>query len=252
MGTSMIPGTLFTANDAHEVAEEAARRLGTLLRDGIKTRGGVSLALSGGNTPRPAYEGLAKEEGIDWAKVSVFWIDERTVPPTNSRSNYLLAKESLLDRVPIPPGKVFRMMGEEPDLEQAARDYELVLKTHLASKATPNAEFPSFDVAVMGIGDDGHTASLFPGDTTMDVRDRMVLPVAAAPEKGREARLTVSTPVIEQIGTVLVLAVGEAKKAPLERIWSVAGDTNDTPSRILRRCKGKLVWILDKAAAGVG
>jgi 6-phosphogluconolactonase len=252
MSTSVIPGGLVAARDERAVADEAATRIASTLREVIKQRGTASLALSGGNTPRPAYEGLARQTGIDWTKVSIYWIDERAVPPTNARSNYLLAKESLLDRAPIPAENVHRMVGEAPDLEQAARDYEAMLKARLTWKSTATAEFPSFDVAVMGIGDDGHTASLFPGDTTVDVRDRMVLAVAAAPDKGREARLTVSAPVIEQIGVIFVLAVGQAKKEPLQRIWSITGSTAETPSRVLRSAEGKVVWILDSVAAGVG
>ena len=249
MATSGLPGTVVTAKDEKAVAAEAATRIGNSLREVLAQRGSVSLALSGGNTPRPAYEALSKQEGIDWAKVSIYWIDERAVAPTNSRSNYLLAKESLLDHAPILPANVHRMVGEASDLDKAARDYEAVLKQHLTWKVTATAEFPSFDVAVMGIGDDGHTASLFPGDTTGDIRDRMVLPVVAAPDKGREARLTVTAPVIEQIGVIYVLAVGKAKIEPLQRIGSETGTTAETPSRVLRLAKGKVVWVLDGVAA---
>jgi 6-phosphogluconolactonase len=247
MPTSVVPGKLFTALDASDVAQEAATRLGQALRDAIAKRGSASIALSGGNTPRPAYEGLAKEQGVDWTKVSVFWIDERAVPPTHARSNYRLAYESLLTRAPIPEGNVHRMIGEAASLDQAARDYEEILKTHLTLSASGA---PIFDVAVLGIGDDGHTASLFPGDATVDVRDRLVLSVAASPQHEREARLTVTVPVLENIRTALVLAVGVAKRVPLERIWSVAGTTEETPSRVLRDMKGSLVWMIDKAASG--
>jgi 6-phosphogluconolactonase len=252
MTTSVIPGSLVTTKDEEGIAVEAATRIGNVLRDAIKQRGTVSFALSGGNTPRPAYERLAKEPGIDWTKVSIFWIDDRAVPPTHERSNYRLAKESLLDRAKIPAENVHRMIGEASDLDKAARDYEAVLRKYVQpASGREAAGVPSFDVAVMGIGDDGHTASLFPGDTAVDVRDRLVLAIAAAPGKEREARLTVSVPVIEEIGTIFVLVAGDSKRAPLERLWSVAGSTEETPSRILRTTNANLVWILDKAAAGV-
>lgn len=252
MTTSVIPGGLVTTQDEAGIAVEAAKRIGTLLRDTIKRRGAVTFALSGGNTPRPTYERLAAEPGVDWNKVSIFWIDDRAVPPTHERSNYRMAKEALLDRAKVPAANVHRMMGEAADLDQAARDYEAVLRKYVQPGSGPDATgVPSFDVAVMGIGDDGHTASLFPGEKAVQVRDRLVLAVSAAPSKGREARLTVSAPVIEQIGTIFVLVAGESKRTALERIWSVSGSTEETPSRILRDTNANIVWVLDKAAAGV-
>jgi 6-phosphogluconolactonase len=251
MSTSVVPGQLITEVDPKQLAEEAASRLGQALREAIAQRGSASIALSGGNTPRPAYERLARQAGIDWSRVSVFFIDERAVPPTHERSNYRLAKESLLDNAPIPAANVHRMRGEAADLDQAAREYEALLKAHLKPSAVDPSEMPSFDVAVMGIGDDGHTASLFPGDPSVDVRDRLTLAIAAAPDTGREARLTVTAPIIENIRTVVVLAAGKAKHGPLERIWSVSGTTQETPSRILRDVKGSITWIIDKGAAGV-
>jgi len=257
-------GKLVHAGDDAELAREAGTRLAKALRDAIAQRGQASLALSGGNTPRPAYERLAKEPGIDWRSVSVFFIDERAVPPTHARSNYRLAKESLLDRAPIPAANVHRTVGEAPDLEKAARDYEAVLAKHGISDALTFARQGddggdrvtmvggalTFDVAVMGVGDDGHTASLFPGEASISVRDRGVIVVPAAPEKGREARLTVTAPVIEKIGTVFVLAEGHAKRGPLARVWSPEGSLRDTPSRVLRSVEGDVVFIVDSAAEG--
>jgi 6-phosphogluconolactonase len=240
MSTPKLPGQVITLRDGAAVATEAATRLGRALTAAIAERGKASLALSGGNTPRPAYEQLAAQPGVDWAKVTVLWIDERAVPPDHARSNYRLAKESLLSRAPIPPGQVHRMVGEASDLEAAARDYERVL-----------ANVGVIDVAVLGIGDDGHTASLFPGERAVLVRDRTALAIAAAPALEREARLTVTAPVIERIGSVLVLAVGKAKHGPLERVAAEAGSLEETPSRVMRSVPaGALAWILDEAAAG--
>ena len=237
---SGLPGHVITAPDSAAVAAQAAKLLGQALRDAIAARGTASLALSGGNTPRPAYELLAAQEGIDWTKVTILWIDERAVAPTHARSNYRLAKESLLDRAPIPPAHVHRMLGDASDLEQAARDYAAVLQQHLVSANG----VPVIDVAVLGIGDDGHTASLFPGEASVRVRDRTVLAIAAAPEHDREARLTVSAPVLQTIRTALVLAAGKAKHAPLLRVAAEAGTLEETPSRVLRDAKGSVTWIL--------
>jgi 6-phosphogluconolactonase len=112
-----------------------------------------------------------------------------------------------------------------------------------------SAGVPLLDVAVLGIGDDGHTASLFPGETSVDVRDRLALDIAASPSLDREARLTVTVPVIERIRTVLVLAVGKAKHGPLQRVAAAEGALHDTPSRAIRGVVGSLGWILDEAAA---
>jgi len=246
--TPPLPGQHLTFKDTAAVAEAAATRVAAALRDAILKRGAASLALSGGNTPRPAYERLASEPGVAWGAVSVYWIDERAVPPDHARSNYRLALESLLFRAPIPAASVHRMTGEATDLDHAARDYEALLRSRLSPPVEGGV--PSFDVAVLGIGDDGHTASLFPGEGSVDVRDRLVLAIPAAPEHDREARLTVTTPVIESIGTVLVLAVGAAKRGPLERVAAEAGSARDTPSRLFRGARGALTWLTDEAAAG--
>ena len=251
MSTSVIPGQLVAALDEAQLAVEAATRLAKALRECILQRGMVSLALSGGNTPRPAYEKLARETGIDWGKVSVFWIDERAVPPTSPRSNYRLAKETLLDPAGVPASNIYRMVGEAPDLDQAARAYEAMIRRFLVGTKVFPRESPSFDVAVLGIGDDGHTASLFPGEASVDVRDRLVIAVPEAAEKGREARITVTAPVIENIETAFVLVAGQSKHRPLERIWSVVGKPQETPARVLRDVRGSLYWIVDKAAGGI-
>ena len=243
MTTKVVPGQLVALPDLDAVTREAATRIARSLREAIARHGSVAFALSGGETPRPTYEKLAAEPGIDWSKVEIFWIDERAVPPSSDRSNYKWAKVTLLDRAPIVPARVHRMVGEASDLDAAARDYENILRSSLRTGG--------FDVAVMGIGDDGHTASLFPGEAGVDVVDRLVISVPGAPDQKREARLTVTVPVIEAGGAVFMLVVGEAKHAPLERAWSASGSTKDTPARVMRGVRGSLTWIIDKAAGGM-
>lgn len=152
MTTKVVPGQLVAVPDLESLAKEASARFARALRDALARRGKASLALSGGETPRPAYERLARERGIDWHKIDIFWIDERAVAPDDDRSNYKWAKKSLLDHV--EGARVHRMPGDAKDLDQAARDYEKLLMSSLPTGG--------FDVAVMGVGDDGHTASLFP------------------------------------------------------------------------------------------
>ncbi len=246
MPTPQLPGEVITLPRTADVAAEAARRLRDALHAAIVARGRASLALSGGNTPRPAYEQLAAQPGLDWSKISIFWIDERAVPPTHARSNFRLAQESLLSRAPIPAANVHRMQGEAADLAGAARDYARTLRENLDL----SDGIPTFDAAVLGIGDDGHTASLFPGEPLVEVRDELVLAVPASPEHDREARLTVSAAVIERVRAALVLATGGAKHGPLLRVAATEGSLRETPSRVIRGVRGSLAWLLDAAAAG--
>jgi 6-phosphogluconolactonase len=243
MTTKVVPGQLVAVEDVTALAAEAARRMGRAIREAIARKDSATLALSGGETPRPAYERLAAETDVDWSKVAVFWIDERAGLPTDDRSNYKWGKLKLLDHLPVPPRAVHRMRGDAPDLEVAAREYEALLRTSLPSGG--------FDVAVLGIGDDGHTASLFPGESGVSETERWVIAVPAAPEKKREARLTVTTPVLEASGAAFVLAAGKAKYEPLQRAWSTSGSIHETPARVLRGVRGALTWIIDKAAGGI-
>ena len=207
--------------------------MGRVLREAIERNGRASLALSGGSTPRPAYALLAEDTRIDWSKVDVYFIDDRAVPPDHERSNYRLAKEALLDPAGVPVGNVFRMEGETPDLATAARAYEQLLRTRLPPG---HGGAPSFDLAVLGVGDDGHVASLFPGEPALDETARAVLDVPAAAK--REARLTVTAPVLEAARAPVGLAVGRGKQEALERVWSTSGDVHHTPARIIRSMRG--------------
>jgi 6-phosphogluconolactonase len=246
MTTKVIPGQLIATAEAMEVAQEGAARIARALRTAIAKHGRATIALSGGNTPRDAYAALAREPSIDWTKVSVFWIDERAVPPTDDRSNYRWVKATLLDSAPIPPGRVHRMRAEEADLDGAAREYERLIKEWVEQDAEG---MPAFDVAVLGIGEDGHTASLFPGDPALDVSDRLVVPVAASGK--REARLTVTPLIIEHARCLFIIAVGPSKREPLERAWLAKGDIHQTPARIVRGSRGAVTWIIDKIAGGL-
>jgi 6-phosphogluconolactonase len=246
MSVATLPGNVVTVRDAAAVAEEAAGRLVAAIQNALSARGSASVALSGGNTPRPAYERLAVTPEIDWQKVKVFWIDERAVPPTHTRSNYKLAFESLLSRVAIPAANVHRMLGESLDLRAAAESYDGLLRALLPREDG----VPILDVAVVGMGDDGHTASLFPDEASVENRDSLTLAIAAAPTLQREARLTVATPVLERIREAFVLVSGKSKKGPLEKVAAADGELRTTPSRLYRGAKGSVTWILDEDAAG--
>lgn len=246
MTTKVVPGQLVAARDAGDVAREAATRLGRAVRNAVGKNGRAAIALSGGNTPRDAYTLLARESGVDWSKTRVFWVDERAVPPTDDRSNYRWAKATLVDPAGIAPDRVHRMPADAPDREAAARDYEATIRRYVELDGDG---VPAFDALVLGIGEDGHTASLFPGETTVDIHDRLV---AAVPAKGtREARMTLTSLTIEHARHVFILAVGAGKRPALERVWAAQGNIHETPARVVRGCRGAVTWLIDKAAGGL-
>jgi 6-phosphogluconolactonase len=215
------------------------------IRDAIRDRGSAAIALSGGSSPVGAYEQLAKA-ALDWKNVHVFWVDERAVGPAHERSNYLLVKNALLDTAGIEPANVHRMHGEAADLDSAAHDYEAELR-----KFVPHQKggLPSFDLQVLGIGSDGHTASLFPGDPTVHVTDRLVASVAATGQ--REARLSLTGPVLENGTATLVIVLGKDKNPAISKIWAANGDLNETPGRIIRGFRGSICWVIDRPAGGI-
>jgi len=239
-----VIGERVTLADAGAVAAEASKRIARALQT-ASSSGTASLALSGGNTPRDAYSRLAHDAGVDWKRVRVFWVDERAVPPTDDRSNYRWAKATLLDAASIPAPQIHRMPAERPDIDAAAREYERALSEGVPARL---GAIPVLDVVVLGIGDDGHTASLFPGEATVAIRDRFV--VAVPPGPGREARMTLTAPILESARHVIILAVGASKREALGRVWRRDGDLRATPARVLRACKGTVTWLVDAAAAG--
>jgi 6-phosphogluconolactonase len=144
----------------------------------------------------------------------------------------------------VPADRVHRMPSDAPDLEAASKAYAKAIADRVVPDGEPRE--PAFDLLILGVGEDGHTASLFPGETTVDVTDRLVAVAPARP--GREARLTLTRPVIQHARHVLVLAVGASKRGAMSRAWAPEGNLHDTPSRLIRDCQGAVTWILDEAA----
>jgi 6-phosphogluconolactonase len=246
MVTKVVPGLLIATPDAAEAAREACARMTKAIRDAVRDRGSATIALSGGNSPGEAYALLAKET-LDWNKVHIYWVDDRAVPPTHERSNYFNAKKALLDPAKIPESNVHRMRADGPDIEAAAAEYEALLRDTVKEKI---GGVPALDLVVLGIGDDGHTASLFPGEPTVHVTDRLV---AAVPGKGsREPRLTMTAPVLETARASVLLVLGAAKHPAIERVWAVNGNLDETPARIVRSFRGAVTWVIDRAAGGMG
>jgi len=241
----LVRRMLIAVPSAEDVAREAAARLAKTINVAIKARGKATIALSGGDTPKATYTKLAEEKDVDWSVVEVFFVDERAVPPNDDRSNFRWAKECLLGPAKIPDAHVHRMRADDADLEHAATEYEQILRTRVP---VGQGGVPSIDVMVLGVGDDGHTASLFPGMPTVDITDKYVVAVG---KTDREPRLTVTAPIIEQSRAVFVLAVGAKKTNALERVWAVSGSLRDTPARVIRNVRGSIHWIIDKSAGGM-
>jgi 6-phosphogluconolactonase len=221
---------LIVASTEGELVREAAEWLEHEVTGTVAARGSCSLALAGGRTPEPVYRRLAAASRIDWSSVEVFFGDERAVPPHDPESNYHMVHAALLSRVPIPSANVHRMEAELLDRDAAAREYEAVLPAHL-------------DVLVLGMGPDGHTASLFPGSPVLDERRRLVVPVIGP--KPPPERLTITPPVIEAASKVAVLASGEDKAAMVARALEGPLTPKVVPVQLARRG----VWFLDQLAA---
>ncbi|MGK3993311.1 6-phosphogluconolactonase [Sorangium sp. So ce1024] len=232
------------AQDTAELARLGAELMARAIAAAIEARGVARIALSGGSTPSGAYQRLAALS-LPWERTEWFWVDERAVPPDHPRSNYGAARRDLA-AARIPEDRFFRMEGESPDLAEAAARYERLLRARFGV-----ASAAAFDVMVLGIGDDAHTASLFPGTGAVAIDDRLVAAIPAQPDKGLEARLTLTAPVIQEARTKLLLACGPAKRPVVEKARR-PGPADEVPARVVRGGAGKLVWVLDAAAAPAG
>jgi 6-phosphogluconolactonase len=197
--------------------------------------------LAGGSTPKATYGILARDyaERIDWSRVHVFFGDERNVPPDHEDANYRMAREALLDHVPI--GGVHRMRGELPP-DEAAAAHEVELREFFGAE-----KLPRFDLILLGIGGDGHTASLFPETPALEVHDRWV--VANPVPKLDTTRITLTVPVINAARSVVFLAAGEDKAEALKEILEGDADPREYPAKLVQPPGGP-EWMLDRAAAG--
>jgi len=225
--------------DVTSLARAAAERFVTLAAEAIAARDQFVVALSGGSTPRATYELLATEEfatRTDWPRVHICWGDERNVSPNHPNSNTRMAREALLDNVPIIASHIHRIQGELPP-EQAAAAYRAELEAVLGADRR-------FDLILLGMGTDGHTASLFPGTTALEERERAV--VAVCVERLRAWRVTLTLPVFNAARHVLFLVSGVAKAKTLARIR--AGQP--LPASLVQPAEGELVWLVDRDAAG--
>jgi 6-phosphogluconolactonase len=206
-------------------------------------RGRFRVALSGGSTPRGLYALLATGAvSVPWERVCFFWSDERHVPPDDPENNYRMANEAMLSKVPVLAENVFRIPSEEKDAQIAAKKYEATLVNCFDLDA---GELPQFDLVLLGLGPDGHTASLFPNSPALQENRRLV--VANWVEKFHTHRITLTLPVLNNASAIVFLVSGEEKSRILHQV--LEGDASQFPSQLVRPKDGNLIWLLDKPAA---
>ena len=229
--------------DVDAISAQAAAAAVEIINAAVAARGRCSLALSGGDTPRGLYRllGSHHREHVPWARVHVFWGDDRYVPGDHPDSNYRLARETLLDHVPCPPGNVHAMPTHLPSPADAAAAYDQALKQHFGE-----ASGPAFDLNILGIGEDAHTASVFPGSPAVDEAECWVLDVHthATPP----TRLTLTLPALSHSTNIHVLVAGAAKARALRHALAADSDPHRYPASGIRRGSG-VVWVVDGAAA---
>ncbi len=228
------------------IIEEAASRWVQIARSAVEERGAFRIALSGGSTPRPLYLLMASDpyrEQVPWEKTYVFWTDERRVPPSHPDSNYRLAAETLLRHVPIPREQIFRMDGEEL-AGSAAREYTEAIRRHFGLGFR---DWPRFDLMLLGMGRDGHTASIFPGTRAASDLSNMVV-VYEVPQL-RAERMTLTLPVINNARHILFLVTGEDKAEALQAVLYGERRPSTYPAQAVKPVDGTLTWLVDTAAA---
>ncbi len=227
-----------------EVARAAANYFVDIALSSISALGRFSVVLSGGSTPRRTYELLASEEYRDlipWQKVHIFFGDERCVPPSDPASNYRMADEALISLLPIPAENVHRIAGEGDAVSNASL-YQSELQTFF-----DQAEWPRFDLMMLGMGDDGHTASLFPG--TQALLERAAWVLANWVDKLNAYRITLTPPAINHAAKVLFLVTGAGKAKTLLQVLRGARDPMRLPAQLIRPKDGSVTWLVDKTAA---
>lgn len=240
---------LFSTSDA--LAAGAAECVVLAAAAAVRARGRFVLALSGGETPRSLYATLATSEfasRVDWARAEVFWGDERCVPPDNAASNARMARESLLDRVPVPAANVHRIHGEDdPAAAAAAYEHQLRAMFHTpvgAPEAVPGARF---DLVLLGVGVNGHTASLFPGTAVLRETERWVSAVFVP--DASTWRITLTAAIINAASEILFLVSGREKAAILQRVLEGPREPDVLPAQLIGPTAGRLRWLVDAEAA---
>jgi 6-phosphogluconolactonase len=243
----MAEPKIIILNDADELYVRAAEETAHIAGESICTHGEFTLCLSGGSTPAATYELLATRFhlSVDWKELQFFWGDERCVPPDNPESNFAMANRTMLSKLGLRDEQIHRMRGEDPP-SAAALAYEQELRQHFG---VGEGEFPRFDLIMLGLGDNRHTASLFPGDSAIHETQRLVVAVEVDAEPRR--RLTLTPPVINNAQRVMFLVAGQGKAAAVKDVLEGPRDADKYPAQIVAPKNGEVIWMLDKAAASL-
>lgn len=235
-------------SDSQAAAEAAAAFVLEVGQEAIRTRGRFFIALSGGTTPETLYRALTSPafvDRFDWSRTTFFFSDERCVPPNDPRSNYALANKTLFIPLKITPSQVCRMAGESRDPVAAAYEYEQQLRS--ATKTSPSVQ-PSLDLILLGLGEDGHTASLFPGASAL--QNHQLLIAATQSPKDPPNRLTMTFAAINRASVILFLVVGAGKAGVVRAILNPKTEAErQLPASLVEPEEGRLIWLLDRAAA---
>lgn len=232
-------------SDADTLSQEAAQYIVRVATESIASHRRFTLALSGGSTPKKLYTLLGAEpyrSQIDWALVDIFWSDERCVPPGNAESNYLMAQQVLLSKIPIPANQIHRMPADQTDRNAASYAYTLEMQQTIGSDGVP-----IFDLIQLGMGPEGHTASLFPHQPSLHEQQRLVMPVSVP--KPPPDRLTFTPRLLNAAKHVLFLVTGAEKQDAVKVVLEGDYQPDEYPAQIVQPAKGEVTWMLDTQAA---
>ena len=232
-------------DDKHTLSQHAAEYIMRIAKESIDLHGRFTIALTGGTTPGEAYSLLGSEpirSQIDWRLVHIFWGDERCIPHTNPESNFYLAQETLLDHIAIPKSQIHPMPADQPDRDAASQAYTVEMQHTFGTNG-----IPSFDLIHLGMGPEGHTASLFPNQASLHEKQRLVMPVSVP--KPPPDRLTFTPPLLNAARNVLFLVTGSEKADALQAVLEGEFQPEEYPAQIVRPTNGEVVWMLDRAVA---
>jgi len=235
--------------DVAAIAQQAASIFVNAAQQAVRERGVFRVALSGGSTPKALHALLVSDAfrpQLPWDKMQIFFGDERHVPPDHPDSNFRMASETLISKSPLKPEQVHRIKAELQDSEQAAKDYEQILRTQFALKP---GELPRFDLMLLGMGNEGHTLSLFPGTTAL--RDNGRLVVRTWVGKLYTERITCTAPVANNSAVVIFMIAGADKAPALKAVLEGPYEPEQLPAQLIKPADGKLIFLVDAAAGGM-
>jgi 6-phosphogluconolactonase len=249
-GKSQVPRDVRILANLDTIARRAAQEFVQSATQAVSAKGSFSVALSGGSTPKALYSLLANDAALrsqlPWDKMSLYFGDERSVGPDHADSNFRMANETLLSKDPLKPEQVFRIKGEYSDTEKAALEYEQALR---ASFKIAEGQFPRFDLVLLGMGNEGHTASLFPGTKALHETKRLV--VRNWVGKLYTNRITLTAPAINNAARVIFMITGADKALALKGVLEGPYEPEQLPAQMIQPSSGQLLWLVDTIAGGM-